>query len=126
MDIGIDTIEIHRIERALDRYGQRFISRLFTKDEQVYCDAKANSAQYYAVRFAAKEAVYKALPESLQCILFLKDIEVIKHASGKPGVCFSIQDKRLDSLTISLSLSHSQTQATAVALCQFSNPFKDA
>jgi holo-[acyl-carrier protein] synthase len=61
MRVGVDLIEIERVRSALERHGAGFRDRCFTADEQAYCESKANPAQHYAGRFAAKEAVGKAL-----------------------------------------------------------------
>jgi holo-[acyl-carrier protein] synthase len=121
MDVGVDTIEIERIKVAISRYGARFLNRLFTQQEQLYCESKSDPSPFYAVRFAAKEAVYKSLPEAIQKRVFLKDIEVIKTASGKPGIQLSPDKVSEEGVSISISLSHSQSQAVAVSLCMRHN-----
>lgn len=84
--IGVDLVEIARIAAALRRPG--FAARCFTAAEQQYCDAAVNSAERYAVRFSAKEAVLKALGVGLGGVPW-HDIEVIRNKSGEPDLAVS-------------------------------------
>src|SRR5919108_1947858 len=77
--VGIDLIEIERIERVLARYP-RFRERIFTPAEQAYCDSRPNPAQHYAARFAGKEAVGKALGFGVARAFAWKDVEI----AGRP------------------------------------------
>lgn len=108
LEVGTDIVEIARI-RKLGRSTPRFLSRVFTADEIAYCKAKKNPWQHFAVRFAAKEAVWKALGSEG---LALRDISVSRDARGKPGVL--LRGRRAPGLR--LSLSHSDHYAVAVAL----------
>jgi holo-[acyl-carrier protein] synthase len=115
MRIGVDLIEIERVRRALERYPG-FRDRCFTADEQAYCESRANPAQHYAARFAAKEAVGKALGSG---VLFTwREVEI--RGRPRPGVALSGRTKawadRLGAGTIDLSMSHSRGLATAVCL----------
>jgi holo-[acyl-carrier protein] synthase len=115
MRIGVDLIEIERVRRALERYPG-FRDRCFTAVEQEYCDSRANPAQHYAARFAAKEAVGKALGSG---VLFTwREVEI--RGRPKPGVALSGRTKawadRLGAGAIDLSMSHSRELATAVCL----------
>jgi holo-[acyl-carrier protein] synthase len=115
MRIGVDLIEIERVRRALERYPG-FRDRCFTAAEQEYCDSRANPAQHYAARFAAKEAVGKALGSG---VLFTwREVEI--RGRPKPGVALSGRTKawadRLGAGAIDLSMSHSRELATAVCL----------
>ena len=107
--IGLDIVEIRRIEK-LARRNARFLPRVFTEHEIAYCRSKKNRWQHFAARFAAKEAVWKALG---QAGVALKDISVQRDAAGKPSVLL----KGRPSKSIQLSLSHSDHYAVAVALC---------
>jgi holo-[acyl-carrier protein] synthase len=114
--IGVDLIEIERIRRALDRHGDGFRNRCFTAAEQAYCDGKPNPAQHYAGRFAAKEAVGKALGSG---VLFTwKEIEV--RGRPKPGVFLSGRTgawaERVGAGRIELSMTHSRELAAAIAV----------
>jgi holo-[acyl-carrier protein] synthase len=113
--IGVDLIEIERVQRALDRYPS-FKDRCFTAAEQDYCDARANPAQHYAARFAGKEAVGKALGSG---VLFTwREVEI--RGRPKPGVMLFGRTKawaeRIGAGQIDLSMSHSRELATAVCV----------
>ncbi len=82
--IGSDIIDIRRIERTLDRFGDRFIERVYTDTERRKSDGRANRAASYAKRFAAKEACSKALGTGFRAGVFWRDLGVINLASGKP------------------------------------------
>jgi holo-[acyl-carrier protein] synthase len=85
--IGIDLVEVPRIRELLEKHGQRFKERTFTAGEIAYCDACADPAMHYAARFAAKEAVAKALGTGLWAEgVVWTDIEVVREAGGKPGI----------------------------------------
>jgi holo-[acyl-carrier protein] synthase len=82
--LGNDIIDIRRIERTLDRFGQRFVDRLFTPVEQQKSDRRKNRAASYAKRFAAKEACSKALGTGLRQGVFWRDMGVVNKPSGQP------------------------------------------
>ncbi|OGR89280.1 MAG: holo-[acyl-carrier-protein] synthase [Elusimicrobia bacterium RIFCSPHIGHO2_02_FULL_57_9] len=107
--IGLDIIEIDRVKK-LARRNPRFLSRVFTPAEIAYCRAKKKQWQHFAVRFAAKEAVWKALNKA--GLISLRDISVSRDRRGKPGVILQGKPAR----GFMLSLSHSQRYAMAVAL----------
>lgn len=107
--IGLDIVETRRIER-LARQNPRFLSRVFTDQEVRYCRTKKNRWQHFAARFAAKEAVWKALGQDG---VALKDISVRRDSDGRPGVLLR---GRLAG-HIRLSMSHSDCYAVAVAFC---------
>lgn len=82
--IGNDLVDIRRIEASLERFGQRFVQRLFTEVEQKKSEARHNRAASYAKRFAAKEACSKALGTGFRKSVFWRDLGVVNHRSGKP------------------------------------------
>jgi len=82
--IGTDLIDIRRIESTLNRFGSRFIDRIYTKNEKKKCDARMLSAQSYSKRYAAKEACSKALGTGFRKGVYWSDIEVGNDNSGKP------------------------------------------
>ena len=84
--IGSDLIDIRRIERTLERFGERFIHRIFTKPEQAKSKGRVNSTATYAKRFAAKEACSKALGTGFRQGVYWRDIGVINLPSGKPSI----------------------------------------
>ena len=112
MDIGVDIVEIDRIARSVK--NPRFLKRVFAAAEVAYCRARKNSAQHFAVRFAAKEAVWKAVGEPK---LLHRDIQVKIRPNGKPDVIFP---KRFSKLAkrVSISLSHGRDYAVAMAIFQ--------
>ena len=110
MDIGVDIVEIPRIARLTK--NPRFLQKVFTREEVRYCRARKNSAQHFAVRFAAKEAVWKAIGDRR---MVHRDIQVRNRADGKPEVFFPTKFKRL-ARRVSISLSHGQEYAVAMAI----------
>ena len=82
--IGSDLCDIRRIERSLQRFGERFTGRIFTEAEQAKSDGRATRAASYARRFAAKEACAKALGTGLRAGVFWRDMEVVNLPGGKP------------------------------------------
>jgi|TARA_B100000745_G_C19995640_1_gene337775 holo-[acyl-carrier protein] synthase len=115
---GVDIIEIPRIKQTFDRYGERFLKRVFTPDEIAYCRGRAPNL---AGRFAAKEATMKALGTGVRGVSW-KDIEVIRAESGAPSVKLHGRAKaraeRLQVVEISLSISHSREFAVAFVVAQ--------
>jgi holo-[acyl-carrier protein] synthase len=85
---GIDLAEIGRIQHSIDRYGQRFLGRIYTAAEQAYCLRKRNAAESFAARFAAKEAGSKALGTGMGYGVNWLEIEVVREASGRPTLQF--------------------------------------
>jgi len=115
---GVDIIEIPRIKQVLDRYGQRFLNRVFTPDEIAYCRGRAPNL---AGRFAAKEAAMKALGTGVRGVSW-KDIEVIRADSGAPSLRLhgraEKRAERLQMSEMSLSISHSREYAVAFVVAQ--------
>jgi holo-[acyl-carrier protein] synthase len=83
---GIDLVEIERIQQSVERYGERFLRRVYTAAEQAYCLRKRNSAESLAARFAAKEAAAKALGTGFRCGVFWRDLGVVNLPSGQPSM----------------------------------------
>lgn len=83
---GIDIIKIDRIEKVVERWGDRFIDRVFTPDEKVFCLKRIKPYSAFALRFAAKEAFSKALGTGMRQGVAWRDIEVFHYKSGKPGL----------------------------------------
>src|SRR3954462_13485141 len=84
LGIGSDLCDIRRIERSIERFGERFIHRIFTEGERARSDRRAARAPSYARRFAAKEACSKALGTGMRSGVFWRDMEVVNLPSGKP------------------------------------------
>ncbi len=83
---GIDIVEVGRIRESVERFGQRFLNRIFTSSEQAYCLRKRRSAESFAARFAAKEAGAKALGTGISQGVNWLEIEVIREPGGRPGL----------------------------------------
>jgi holo-[acyl-carrier protein] synthase len=114
---GIDVIEIERVQHSIERFGQRFLDRVFLNAEQAYCQTKRNSAESFAARFAAKEAAAKALGTGMRHGVSWLEIEVVREPSGRPTLRFhgraAQMAERLGVVRSSLSLSHSTGLALA-------------
>src|SRR3989338_7112284 len=108
---GIDIIEIKRIKKAVERWGDSFLNHIFHKDEIAYAQENKFPYQHYAARFAAKEAVFKSIGDNPH--VTWKDIKVVNDRFGKP--CCEFQDKNYKN-TIQISLSHSKDYAVAFAI----------
>jgi holo-[acyl-carrier protein] synthase len=89
LGIGSDIIDIRRVERTLERYGRRFIDRVFTEIEQRKSEGRRNRAASYAKRFAAKEACSKALGTGFRRGVYWRDLGVVNLPSGKPTLALS-------------------------------------
>src|SRR5438128_11861084 len=84
LGIGVDMVQVERIEHSLDRFGERFMKRVFTEGEIAYCVSMKFPARHFAARFAAKEAASKAFGTGIGQALGWRDIDVHKKASGEP------------------------------------------
>jgi holo-[acyl-carrier protein] synthase len=117
LGIGTDIIEIERIAMAIKRHGSHFIDRIFTVNEQQYAQKFSSPETAYAGRFAAKEAISKALGTGITVDVGWKDMEIVNSSSGKPLVVLSqaLQTK-LQNSEILISISHCKEYATAFAI----------
>jgi holo-[acyl-carrier protein] synthase len=114
--IGVDLLEVARIKKALDRWGERFLHRVFTQGERDYCKRKAHPEQSLAARFAAKEAVLKAIGTGLSGGISWTDVEVVNDERGKPGVRLGERIvRRIGKRKVLLSISHTKEFAIAQA-----------
>ncbi len=120
--IGIDIIEVERIRGAIERHGERFLRRIYCAGEIDDCRRCADPYQRFATRFAAKEAVLKALGTGWQHGTEFTDIEIVKNAENAPAVHLggkSLQiSKRLEIRKIHISLSHTKSHAVAQAVAE--------
>ncbi|MBR6033438.1 MAG: holo-ACP synthase [Clostridia bacterium] len=113
---GTDITEITRIKDAIEREGQKFITEIYTENEIKYCESKKNAKyQHYAARFAAKEAIYKAISSFLdnKFEVSWKNAEILNTDSGKPYVVFHDVNFEERIVNIDISLSHSKENAIA-------------
>ena len=98
--LGSDLIDIRRVEKTLERHGERFTMRIFTEIERAKSDRRRNRAASYAKRFAAKEAFSKAVGTGFKAGVFMKDIGVVNAPSGAPTLALTGGAKaRLDAMT---------------------------
>jgi holo-[acyl-carrier protein] synthase len=114
---GIDLTEIPRIRNSIERFGNRFLNRIFTAGEKAYCLRKKNAAESFAARFAAKEAAAKALGTGISYGVTWLEIEVTREPSGRPGLAFHGRAAeiaaRLGVTSAALSLTHTRDMAMA-------------
>ena len=120
--IGIDLLEVPRMEKALDRSGPRLLDKLFTPEEQQVCREAGGGAQRWAVRFAAKEAVFKALGTGWSQGVGWHHVEILRSGAGVPQVRLSggarqVAD-RLGAGRCHVSLTHQRSSAAAVAILE--------
>jgi holo-[acyl-carrier protein] synthase len=114
---GVDIAEVSRICESIERFGDRFLQRIFTAGEIRYCERKANRYERYAARFAAKEAGMKALGTGWSRGVRWRDIEVVRPPGQRPTIQFHGEAAaiaaKLGTKNISLSLTHTSEQALA-------------
>ena len=120
---GIDMVEIARVDASRERFGERFLGRVFTAAERRYCEErKGGAGQSFALRFAAKEAVAKALGTGIRRGVDFKDIEVVSDALGRPSVRLAggaaAAAKKRGIRSLHLSLSHDGPLAVAFAVAE--------
>src|SRR5258706_13313377 len=120
LGIGIDIIEVERIRRSFEKFGARFLKRILHPNEISYCLSHREPAPFLAARFAAKEAISKAFGTGIGAQCGWQDLEVGRKSSGQPFVILHGAGQELlakhGGSAIHLSLSHTQTYATAVAV----------
>ncbi len=115
--IGTDIIEIDRIKKSIDKFADRFLDKVFTPKEQHYCLLYKESERQFAGRFAAKEAILKALGTGLSDSIRWTDIEILNDEKGKPIVYLHREvKKRCGNPNLQVSISHCKEYATATAL----------
>jgi holo-[acyl-carrier protein] synthase len=120
--IGTDFIEVSRIDKILQRWGDRFTGRVYSLDEINYCQNKAFPAMHYAARFAAKESFLKSLGIGLGMGVKLREIEVINNTQGRPVLKIHQRIKdNLDKLGITamhISITHTREHAHAIVILE--------
>jgi holo-[acyl-carrier protein] synthase len=119
---GIDIAEVARIRKSIDRFGERFLQRIYTPGEMRYCDSKANRVERYAARFAAKEAAMKALGTGWSRGVRWRDCEVVRLPGGRPTLLFHGKAgevaAKLGVKNVALSISHTVEQAFAQVILE--------
>jgi holo-[acyl-carrier protein] synthase len=127
--LGVDIVEIDRMKAALER-RPRMKERLFSAEERAYCDKRSRPEIHYALRFAAKEAVLKALGSGFSGVRFT-DVEVVREANGRPVPRLSgraaemAEELGVIEMHLSLSFTHTTAVASAVAITAEARPRKD-
>ncbi len=120
--VGIDSVSISRIARLIELYGQRFLNKIFTEEEIAGGTGRRDSAQYFAARFAAREAFFKALGTGWGRGISLKEVSVTREESGRP--LLSLSSRALEAVrsrgasTSHLSLSHEAGIAQAIVILE--------
>jgi holo-[acyl-carrier protein] synthase len=119
---GIDIAEVPRIRAAIERHGERFLQRVFTRGEIQYCESKANRVERYAARFAAKEAGMKALGTGWNHGVRWRDLEVARNPGGRPALMLHGKAaefaSRLGAKNVALSLTHTAEMAMAQVILE--------
>lgn len=117
--LGVDIVEIERMQKILERTPS-FAKKVYSEAERAYCDAKARPEIHYATRFAAKEAVLKALGTGFSEGIGVRDVEVVRNAKGKPNAVLSGRAREVADeqgvIDIQLSLSYTHLEAVACAM----------
>ena len=110
---GVDIVDVARIKKSIENYKEKFLDKIFSKDEQYYCFSKSNPYIHFSGKFAAKEAVMKVvLPsEDIKQISF-SNISILNDNNGAPKV----KIKDLPEVDIKISISHTESQAIAFAI----------
>ena len=120
--MGTDLAEIVRVARSIERFGDRFLARVYTPGEIAYCMTKKGFAESFAARFAAKEAAAKALGTGISYGVSWKEFEVTRAKSGKPSLALHGRAAALAAamgvVNISLSLTHTRDLAMAVVVME--------
>ena len=122
LGIGVDMVQVERIQHSLDRFGERFMKRVFTEGEIAYCISMKFAARHFAARFAAKEAVSKAFGTGVGKAMGWRDIDVHKKKSGEPflvlhgGAESLAKERAMKSAWI--SLSHTEHHAVAMVVIE--------
>jgi holo-[acyl-carrier protein] synthase len=122
LGIGIDIIEVARIQASHEKFGERFLNRILHPGEIAYCLSHKMPAPFLAARFAAKEAISKAFGTGIGAQLGWHDMEVARRESGEPYVILHGKGEELlkqrGGRIVLISLSHTQQHATAVAVLE--------
>ena len=118
--IGIDIVETERIADSIERFGERFLARVFTDAERAYCDRMKVPARHYAARFAGKEAVAKTFGTGIGAAVGWNEIEILREEHGEPYVILHGEGRktaaRLGITRMLISLSHADHYAAANAV----------
>lgn len=120
--IGVDIVEVDRIRASIGKHGERFLNRIYTEAEREYCDRMRDSAVHYAARWAAKEALLKAIGTGMREGVKMKDAQILKLESGQPTMTLDGRAKEiadgLGARKIHVSLTHDAGQSVAYVVLE--------
>jgi holo-[acyl-carrier protein] synthase len=117
LGVGIDLVSVARVERMVDRWGMKFLKRVFTDGEIAYCRGRARPALSLAARFAAKEAFFKAVSHRNPGGIGFRSIEVVVGSEGGPALSVHGRAREaLGTLDAALSISHDRELAVAIVV----------
>ena len=120
--IGVDLVEVSRIQHSLDRFGERFMKRVFTEGEIAYCVSMKFPARHFAARFAAKEAAMKAIGTGLRRGVSWQDFEIGREPGGRPTILINGKAAefaaKLGMKRAALSITHTKEQALAQVILE--------
>lgn len=120
--VGIDLVENGRLEKIIEKWGMKFLGKVFSDGEIQYCGKHVKSSTHYGARFAAKESFLKALGLGLGMGVNLRDIEVVNDDSGRPALLLAggarVQIEKRKITNIHLSLTHTKNYATALVVLE--------
>jgi holo-[acyl-carrier protein] synthase len=122
LGVGVDIVETARIDHSLERFGERFLHRVFTTGEIEYCQSMKFPARHFAARFAAKEAASKAFSTGIGKSMGWRDVDVHRHESGQPFVVLEGGAKAMAAArgvaNVWISLSHTDHHAVATIVLE--------
>ncbi len=123
LGVGVDIVEVGRIEAAIERHGQRFLRRVFMEREIEYCQGKGPAAGvYFAGKFAAKEAFVKSIGTGIAAGVRWRDVEILNDLAGKPYLAISgVAREKMEQLgarNAVVSISHTKNYAVAVVILE--------
>lgn len=117
--IGVDVVDVQRMKTALDAWGPALIKKMFTETEIAYCKSRKHPHEHFAARFAAKEAVSKAMETGWSGKFRWKDVEVVNEPSGAPKVIlYEYVAGQLAQSRVHLSLSHTENTVVAFVVIE--------
>ena len=115
--VGIDIIDIKRIKRIMEQYGDKFFERILTEKEISYCKSFSKSELHFAGRFAAKESYSKSIGTGISKDFAWKDIEILNDEKGKPCIHHT-KENEFSKFAFNVSISHTDEYACAVVTCE--------
>ncbi len=120
--IGVDIVEVARIQKSIEKFGDKFLQKIFLEEEISFCQCKPNPAIHFAARFAAKEAFSKALGTGFSDGVSPNQVEVVKSENGKVDIALHFETKKkcesLGIKKINLSISHEKETAIAFVVAE--------